>query len=253
MADFRILIYALAGIIIGIALFINGLMSFKRKRLMENIPTSKIRSVAMGLAEIYGEIVAVRKKVISSPFSGTKCVYCDYKVEKLVSSGKSSHWSTIKKGGMGEHFFLKDDTGSILVSTEGANFDITKDNQYDTHYGKKPPKRAIDFLEANGISTKGLLFKHRLRLTEKLLSPRDKVYVLGTAGDNPLVEDASSADNTKDIMMQKGSNEKIFYISDTYETGALKKFRNRMIVGLGLGSILILGGLLVFFWYLRML
>ena len=253
MADFRILIFAAVAFIIGIVLFISGLSSFKRKRLMENIPTSKIRSLAMGLAEIYGEAVHSKGKLLKSPFSGSRCVYYDFKVEKLVSTGKSSYWSTIKTGREGEHFFLKDDTGMVLVTTEGANLDIKKDNHFDTHHGKKPPKQALDFLESRGVSTKSWIFKHRLRIMERFIAPGDKLYVLGTAGDNPFIEDASSSANAKDIMMQRGTNDKIFYISDTHEKGALNKFRNRMILGLGAGSILIIGGLFVMFWYLRLL
>ena len=51
------------GFIFGMVLIIGGLVSFynslknlKKKRLFENIPTSKMRSIAMGLVELKGKI-----------------------------------------------------------------------------------------------------------------------------------------------------------------------------------------------------
>ncbi|MDD5086676.1 MAG: hypothetical protein PHV16_02895, partial [Candidatus Nanoarchaeia archaeon] len=58
----------------GVFLFWEGIKTLKHKRLIENIPTSKIRSLAMGLVEIYGEVVPAYKEVLKSPFSNKDCV-----------------------------------------------------------------------------------------------------------------------------------------------------------------------------------
>ena len=70
--DNRIVEYALVGIIFGSILFANGFRSMKRKKLMESIPTSKIRSLAIGIAEIYGK-AATTEKLIQGPFSNETC------------------------------------------------------------------------------------------------------------------------------------------------------------------------------------
>ena len=44
----------------GLSLFFGGLTKINRARLIANMPTSKIRSVAMGLVEIYGKSVSIR-------------------------------------------------------------------------------------------------------------------------------------------------------------------------------------------------
>ena len=74
----------IVGLVIGIILFITGLKWFGYKRLIENIPTSKIRSIAMGLVEIFGKVVALENNLLHSPFSNTDCVYYNYKIERWV-------------------------------------------------------------------------------------------------------------------------------------------------------------------------
>ena len=46
-------------LIVGLYLFYNSLKNLKKKRLFENIPTSKMRSVAMGLVELKGKILGL--------------------------------------------------------------------------------------------------------------------------------------------------------------------------------------------------
>jgi len=252
MTDIRIFIYCIIGFFLGLLFFSVGLLSFKRKRLMENIPTSKIRSLAMGLAEVYGEAVPAKGKLLRSPFSNSSCVYYSYKVQERRNSGKHSYWANVRSGSDGEYFFLKDDTGMVLVSTKGARFEITKDFEFDTHTKKKPSEHAMRFLEKHDIRHKGFLFKKRMRFTERFISPGDKVYAMGTAGDNPYVEDASSAHATKDIMMQKGKDESMYYISDKSEKQILSKLRWKIAGGLLGGGALIVGSLSAIFIYLRM-
>ena len=44
-------------------MFYNSLKNLKIKRLIENVPTSKARSVAMGLAELKGKIESEIKRL----------------------------------------------------------------------------------------------------------------------------------------------------------------------------------------------
>ena len=41
-------------------------MRLREKRLIENILTSKIRSIAMGLVEIFGEVVPTEEKILKA-------------------------------------------------------------------------------------------------------------------------------------------------------------------------------------------
>jgi hypothetical protein len=57
MADTDILFYSVGGLLLGLYVFYRGFHHFRRKRLIENTPTSKVRSIAMGLVEIFGTVV----------------------------------------------------------------------------------------------------------------------------------------------------------------------------------------------------
>src|SRR6185437_10711017 len=63
----------------------SGLRSLNEKRLIENMPRSKVRSAAMGLVEMYG--IAIAKSPQIAPISGLPCCWWHYRVEELRSSG----------------------------------------------------------------------------------------------------------------------------------------------------------------------
>ncbi|MDI6735416.1 MAG: hypothetical protein QME42_04345 [bacterium] len=73
-------IHEIVFILIGPGLFFYGFFKLKKKRLIEDIPTSKIRSVAMGFAEIKGK--ARQKIPLKSPLTSADCVYYKFLVEK---------------------------------------------------------------------------------------------------------------------------------------------------------------------------
>jgi hypothetical protein len=55
------LIIGLFVFLIGIALFTLGLYFYKKKQLIADTPTSKIRSIAMGLVEIFGQVIPIKE------------------------------------------------------------------------------------------------------------------------------------------------------------------------------------------------
>jgi hypothetical protein len=234
----------------GIILFIWGLYSFKWKRLIENIPTSKIRSIAMGLVEIFGEVIPVKGQILKSPFSRKDCVYYRYHIEELRSSGKNTQWVTVKKGEEIRYFYLKDETGMVLINPAKAKIDIPKDNVFDSKMGKDPPATALPFLYANQVSYEGFLFKinKTMRYTEYFIAPGDKLFIIGTADDNPFVKEGSAEIGNYDIMIKKGKHDKIYYISDKSEKKILFWVNVKTYVGFILGALFIILGIIGFTW-----
>ena len=87
-----------------------------------------------------------------------------------------------------------------------------------------------------------------MRFQEYLIEPKNKLYIIGTADDNPFVEDASVEHGVKDIMIQKGKNEKMYFISDKPEKDLIKTFKWKIIGGLLGGGILIVISLAILFF-----
>jgi len=228
-------------LLLGIFFLIWGLSSFKTKRLIENIPTSKIRSIAMGLVEIFGDAVQSKNNILKSPFSNKDCVYYKYSIEELRSSGKNTHWVTVDKGEERRLFFLKDETGSVLVNPKHAKIDIPVDNRYNSSLGHDPTEAAKQFLASRNIRWEGFLLglNKTMRYAESFIAPGDKLYIMGTAGDNPFVKEASVEKGVEDIMIQKGKFEKFYYISDKSEHAVLSKFTLKSYGGVLLGSFFI--------------
>lgn len=231
------MLYGFIFLIIGSILFITGLRLLKIKYLIENIPTSKIRSIAMGLVEIYGSVVKW-KKLLKSPLSGKKCVYYKYTIQEYIYStdregNYNGYWETIKESEDRTLFYLKDNTGKVLVDPEGAHIEISPDFSSKT----KIPKPIQSFLKTNKINP-----SKRIWIKEYLIKPNNKLYILGNAVDNPFVKEGTSVQGAEDIMIEKGKHE-IYYISDKPENEILGNLKLKMLGCLLFGGAMIIFGL----------
>lgn len=172
----------------------------------------------MGPVEVNGVVVASTRGTLEAPFTGSPCVYYRYAVEEYRRSGKSSHWATVDSGEDTRLFFVKDQTGCVLVDSKGAEIEIPTD--YKQSGTQAPPERVQAFLQKKNLSFKGWFFNKNMRYTEYHLAPGDAVFVTGEAGDNPFVEEGTTVEGYKDVMISKGKSE-FFYISDTPEKRVL--------------------------------
>lgn len=238
---------SVVGAAFGVYIFFNGFKHLREKQLIQNTPTSKIRSIAMGPVEIFGKTVKKKNSDIISPFSGKSCVWCRYTVEEYRSNGKSSSWHTIVDETKKDLFYLEDNTGSVLVDPEFAEVEIpVRYEEESSLFGKKLTARTLSFLESRKISK-----MKTLRVREYYLLPGEETYIYGTAGDNPYTK--AKAKNEENIMIQKGKNEKFFYISNKAEKDVLKRYDFIIYGGLIGGSVLILGCLALIFLILEIL
>lgn len=69
---------------LGIFTFFKGFQWFRLKRLIEDIPTSKIRSIAMGLVEIAGRALPYKDEILISPITKQKCLFYMFVVEGYI-------------------------------------------------------------------------------------------------------------------------------------------------------------------------
>lgn len=230
----------LIGMAAGTVLFFVGLSSWSMKRRIENMPTSAIRSLAMGLVEIQGTVDKALKEYVKSPFSGKNCVYYRYSVEELKQHGKNSSWVQIKSGQHADPFYVKDKTGSVLVNPKDASISINEDNTFTSGAFRTLPAPVKTFASKNNLNLQSFFgFNRNLRFTESYLAPGDTVFILGTAGDNPHKEEATAHHSVEDIMIQakKGNP---FFISDGDEKAVLGSFALTVYGGMIGGSVLFL-------------
>ena len=125
------IVAAFIGLLGGVFIFYHGFKQRSKYRLILSTPTSKIRSVAVGVCELHGQAQVLDTPLIS-PFSMSECVYYRYDVQEHRRSGKSSRWVSISEFSSTAPFLLRDDTGSIVVEPEGAEMHAETDNFYKT-------------------------------------------------------------------------------------------------------------------------
>lgn len=161
----------------------------KRKRLIQDVPTSKVKGVAIGLSEVKGK--ALRPEPFVSYLAQVPTVWYRYSIDEhwrrtvtesyTDSDGKrrtrtrtETGWTTVQSDLKTGRFFLEDDTGSIRIdpskaTVEGRSiFNQTCGRRDPLYYGKGP-RRSV----ANSTG--------RRRFTEQAIVIDDSIYVLGTA------------------------------------------------------------------------
>ncbi len=159
--------------------------ALSRKRLLENVPTSKVKGVFIGQVEVKGRAVPI--PVLRSYLAECACVYYSYGIEERwsrtvtrtdsdgkTSTHRQSGWTTVGRGGEDPPFLLRDRTGELRIDPDGAEvhgstvFDETV-GMFDPIYFDKGP------IESVGDSD------HRRRFREEAITVGERVYVLGTA------------------------------------------------------------------------
>ena len=229
----------LIGVVAGGFIFFAGLKWFGYKRLIENIPTSKIRAIAMGLVEIFGKVVPIEKNLLLSPFSNIECVYYKYTVERWVKKDSNHNWQIVNSGKTSLPFKLKDETGSVLIDPVGANIDI-KSTTFSSDAGHDPPLIIQNFLSNSNLNYEGFFgMNYRMRYRESIIVPNESLYIIGNAADNPFQADGTAQHSVEDIMIHRGKGN-LYHISQKPEKSVIKSYLIKAIAGLLFGSLMVI-------------
>jgi len=228
---------------IGIGLLIYGAQRFLLYQKIKNTPTSKVRSAAVGLVELFGKARCATD--LSSPVTGAKCIY--YRIiGQYYKPGKNGGWKNIYNDASSVKFFLEDETGKMLIDPKDGEIDIPSDLVLEGHltdkgflgmHQNKLDARVLAFLEKNPDAKKKFEYykDHNLKVFEYFIAEGDPLYVLGTA--EPL-KGASSDISYENLIVGKGKSDIGLYISDSGEKTVL----GSMVWGIA-GSIV--GGLVL--------
>jgi hypothetical protein len=229
-SESKLFAYLCIGAVLGAVGFFRGFQLRKKKKLIEDIPTSTVRGMAIGLTEVKGKAREFQKPLVSA-FAKVSCVYFYYNIQEYRSSGKSGSWVTIAEYASPEFFYLEDETGKVLVNPQGADFHAHADRQYggsynSTDFVSKDKEVLFGQLAAMNINTKGAFgFDRQLRCFETYIEPGDDLYVIGTAQPNPVSSGSAVGSENLCIAAQAGN---MFLISDEDEKHVLSEFSGKM-------------------------
>ena len=239
------LLYLAAGTVGGFGLFVYGWMVHQRKRLIESIPTSTIRSLALGLVEISGH-AQPEESLLSSPFSGLPCVFYSYAVEEHVGSGKRARWETIAKGTSEQPFYVSDATGRALVIPLGAELILPDERTSRSNWLGELSPTTLAGLNRLGISTERWMGSKTFRCRESFILPEEQVYVLGTAHEQLGAKER--AENSARLYIGS-SRDHEFIISDRSEKDLLSRLQWQVLAYGAGGLALAATCLMVIFKY----
>jgi hypothetical protein len=172
--------------VIGAASLYGIFRFFHRSRIIDDTPTSKIRSAHQGFVELEGQGRLMKGTPIISPLSQQQCLWYRYKIEKKVrehdighhssSSHTNTSWETVDSGVSDNLFLLADETGICVIDPEGATVtpSFSKTWYGDRYYPVTDIHSASAALSMNLGST-----GNKYRFSEKRIDVGEDLYVLG--------------------------------------------------------------------------
>jgi hypothetical protein len=159
--------------VVAAAAFVGCFVYLYRCRLMENMPTSRLRSAAQGYIELEGIARLMEGPPIIAPLTKATCVWWRFAIEEERGSGKNRRWATIESGISDECFELDDGTGKCVVDPDGAR---VIPNRRQRWYGSSPTPDVTPQLGRGWL--RAAFSKYRY--TEERIDPEHSVYALGS-------------------------------------------------------------------------
>lgn len=149
---------------------------WRRARLIDDVPTAKIRSAAQGYTELHGNAVFDPKHATVSPLTATPCLWYRFKVERRGSDARGRRrWRTVHSGISDTPFLMEDETGLCLIDPRGAEVDSAHKRVWygDTEWPIGGPRT-----QGQSGWLQRLVVERRYRYTEALLHAGN-LYALG--------------------------------------------------------------------------
>jgi len=181
-------VFGWGGVALAAVMILLGLRAGKRKRLVDNIPTSKTTGVFIGFVEVKG--AAESEQPFTSFLAESTCVWYAWEVaerwertvtETYTEDGKTktrtkteSGWKTVASGGDEQLFYLRDDCGVIRIDPDRAK--IEGESVFSETVGRGDP-----LYFAKGPDHEIMDSDHRRRFSERAIPLHAPIYVIGQA------------------------------------------------------------------------
>lgn len=164
-------------LVLGVAL-VSGAAAALRwlrlARLIEDTPTSRIRSAAQGYVELAGRGVPLAGTQNLAPLTQRPCIWWRYRISKKTESGgvknRRTSWQTVASGRSSVPFLLDDESGHCIVKPDGAEIVATETT---TWYGDTPWPAPFSG------ETRLFAGERNYRYSEERIYEHERLYVLG--------------------------------------------------------------------------
>jgi len=163
--------------------------------------------------KIHGKALHVKEPLIA-PLSKRKCIFYTIKIEKRVSSGKSSHWKTIVDEQRIQEFFIEQNGSyAIIKPTENPKNYISHliiDTKTASGTFNDPTPEFEALLKAYNIDNTNFFgFNKQLRYKEGIIEVGEKVTVAGIAKWKTLSEPIPEYSYSKIVALESNEKQKL--------------------------------------------
>lgn len=248
----------------GTYFFFQGFRAMRIQRLIEDTPTAKLRSLAMGLVEVEGKVQA--RSRVTAPFTNRSCAWWEVELQTLSESSKGGRrWNTVYKEQSGNPFYLEDGTGTAMVYPQGADVRVGDLVQEETH-GLGVPEPYSSFMADRHLGMRHVWSVGAMRFRERVVDEGCAVFVLGRANPKPHAvaismddevlqatgTDAVGATHVRTLdgaccaVIRRGKDDPAFIISERSEKTTSMEYGFKAFAGLVGGPVMALFGL----WWL---
>ena len=175
-------------LVIGVIVFFGYYFSTKQVvlRKLSKIPFKSVGGIKTNeLTKVSGKALHVKEPLIA-PLSGRKCVFYTIKIEKRVSTGKSSHWKTVINEERTQEFFI-DNRGDFVIvrptqSPKNYKSYLVKDVKTSSGTFKDPTPEFESLLRQYNIDPVNFLGLNKvLRYKEGVIEIGENITVAGMA------------------------------------------------------------------------
>lgn len=152
--------------------FLRGFRWWRWARLIEDTPTSRVRSASQGYVELVGTARLMPGPAVIAPLSKRPCTWWSFAIARRVRDRRGRRsWRTVRRGTSDALFHLEDDSGLCIVDPEGAE---VLPGVTDTWYGGTPLPEAGPPAQ-RGFRGLGADYRYR----ESRLSADEPLYAIG--------------------------------------------------------------------------
>ncbi|MEQ8426743.1 MAG: GIDE domain-containing protein [Gammaproteobacteria bacterium] len=166
-------LWSIGLVIVALVCFFFAFHYLHRKRMIEDVPTSRIRSAAQGYLELIGSSELMEGQPIIAPLTGSQCTWYQFTVEEKVKRNNREGWKVIRKGISDELFLIRDETGECVIDPEGAHVVV---NSKDIWHGNQVTPMRKPLTTGRKWFGTG---RNRYRYTEKRLNISEPLYAIG--------------------------------------------------------------------------
>lgn len=182
-------------VLFGTSSIRQSLEQYRTSKLVENTPTERVRSMAVGRTELTGRAKPY-EDTYDQPFEDGECVFGEFWVRELVTKrtndGKETVWEPVEHGLLGERIVLDDGTGTVALRqppvdysdqlvtkrTQGRLANLIEGTFLGDWFGVGPNDATRSFLEERGMSVTA---SNRRQYEQRVVPPGTGLYVFGQA------------------------------------------------------------------------